>query len=137
MTIEIRGAASMRRRLEAIGRRFPQQVERALREEAEEVMTKSKEFFVPIDLANLKDTGKVDPVQRRGTELSVKLGYGDTSVAYALAVHEHPSAHSPPTWEGKTIFEAGPGGRGSKYLERPMMQAIPGMDRRLAGRIVF
>ncbi len=137
MTIEIRGAASMRRRLEAIGRRFPQQVERALREEAEEVMTKSKEHFVPIDLGNLKSSGHVDPVKRRGAAISVQLNYGGPAAAYALAVHEHPSAHSPPTWEGKTIFEAGPGGRGTKYLERPMMQAIPGMDRRLAGRIVF
>jgi hypothetical protein len=130
----------------------------ALRLEAEGIMRESKDKFVPIDLGALKSSGKVEPVKITGSEISVLLAFGDSSAPYALAVHEHPSEHSPPTWRGhgvgspvKPLFAWMPSatlskaygaginwskpGTGAKYLEKPMVTAIEGMASRIAARV--
>lgn len=122
----------MRQRLASIGRGFGMAVERALREEAEEIMRQSKNKFVPIDNGALKGSGFVNDVVRKGKNISVVLGFGGDAEAYALAVHEHPSAHSPRSWgSGPVNFKRG----GPKYLEKPINKAVPGMDNRIAKRV--
>jgi hypothetical protein len=68
------------------------------------------------------------------------IGVGGPSMPYALAVHEHPSAHDPPSWQGATgsgrsgafsgsvQFRQG----GPKFLEKAAMAAMPGMPVRMA-----
>jgi hypothetical protein len=112
----------------------PKRVKKALRIEAEEIMTVSKRDHVPVDLGPLRASGTVGDVTRRGKTLSVPMQFGGASAPYALAVHEHPSDHSPPTWEGKVI-EFSPTGRGPKYLEQPMRDAQPELPKRLAAHL--
>lgn len=140
----IRGDDEMRARLRRLASAAPGRTARALRIEAEEIMTRSKQEYVPVDLNALRSSGHVKPVERRGKELSVTLAFGGPAAPYALSVHEHPSRHSPPSWRGKrpeqilSVRQRRPwvlsigGGRGPKYLDRPMRRAIPGMGDRIA-----
>lgn len=129
MSFQLIGIEAMRRRMEQISRGFDRAVEKALREEAEEIMRQSKAKFVPIDAGTLKSSGFVNDVVRKGKDISVILGFGGDAEAYALAVHEHPSSHSPRSWGTKPVnFKRG----GPKYLSKPMDEAVPGMDKRIA-----
>jgi hypothetical protein len=137
-SFEIKGTKAMQRKIERIARDFPNKVEQLLRIEAELVMTDSKKNFVPVDLGTLRSSGHVGDVERSGRDLSVTLDYGGAAAPYALAVHEHPSASSPPSWEGKAVTDISNwsvDGRGPKYLERPLMSAVAGMARRIAASL--
>lgn len=137
-SFELKGTRAMQRKIERIARDFPNKVEQSLRVEAELVMTDSKKNFVPVDLGTLRSSGHVGSVERAGRDLSVTLDYGGASAPYALAVHEHPSTHSPPSWEGKAVTDISNwslDGRGPKYLERPLNNALKGMARRIAASL--
>lgn len=121
----IAGTKAMKRKLERITREFPNAVKRALKIEAELVMASSKRHYVPVDLGTLRASGFVNEPVRTGKDVSVTMGYGGAAKAYALTVHETPSEHDPRTWKGKEI-QFGPGDRGPKYLERPLMAAVNG-----------
>lgn len=103
----------------------------ALYRQAQKIMAISKEKYVPVDLGPLKASGKVHPPKYAGRSCTVELSYGDASMAYALAVHEHPSKYSPPSWQGVQV-KFSPSGTGPKYLERPLMAAIPTLPAALA-----
>ena len=99
-------------------------VEAALFQEGENIMGKSK-METPVDLGPLHASGHVkDPKTKRG-KTEVILGYG---TKYAVAVHETPSKHDPPSWVGKTItFNVG----GPKFLEKAMKKAAKGFGGRM------
>jgi hypothetical protein len=103
----------------------------ALYRAGQRIMADSKEHYVPVDLGPLKNSGKVAPPNYAGRGVSVELSFGDAAAAYALAVHEHPSKHSPPSWQGVHVTFS-PSGTGPKYLERPLMAAIPTLPHELA-----
>lgn len=95
--------------------KYPKKLKRGLVTWAEvKVMTPSKEQFVPVDLGNLKNSGKVYP-DEDPKKIAVVIGYGDTSVGYAVPVHENPNAH----------HEVGE----YKYLEKPLLQAASTAER--------
>lgn len=121
LPFELRGAKAMQRKIERIAREHANRVERALRVEAELIMTQSKRDFVPVDLGVLRASGRVENVLRRGRDLEVSLVYGDASAPYALIQHENPDfAHRVGSW---------------KYLEIPLNEAIPGMNARIAAEV--
>lgn len=103
----------------------------ALYRQAQLIMADSKEHYVPVDLGPLQSSGKVHPPTYFGRTVSVELSYGDAAAAYALAIHEHPSKHSPPSWQGVSV-KFSPSGTGPKYLEKPLMAAIPTLPQALA-----
>ena len=130
-------AASMIRELERVKRSLCVQVRNALVEEGEAILERSKDEFVPIDLGALHDSGDITVVEDGTVDgLQVVLSYGnDKTAPYALAVHEHPSGASPPSWEGKEIkFQRG-SNYGTKYLERPLLEAEKGMAERLGRKV--
>ena len=104
--------------------------------EAEQIMKRSKDEFVPHDLGALQASGEVDPTpETTRTGVTITLGYGGPAAAYALAIHEHPeSPPSPAVWRGKNIKWSKPG-TGPKYLEKPMLEAEKGMAERIGSRI--
>lgn len=60
----------------------------------------------------------------------VSIVAGNDSTPHALAVHEHPSKHSPPTWDGVTVkFTKG----GPKFLERALNEHQGEMFKALSG----
>lgn len=94
----------------------------ALVQEAEQVMTRSKRDFVPVDLGVLRASGHVAPPDIRGDRVTVTLGYGGAAAAYALIQHE------------RLDFNHPRGGQ-AKYLEQPVLEAAAGLGGRLARRI--
>lgn len=132
------GAAAMGKNLAAIARKFPIATAGSLFKQGSEIMGRSQEEFVPVDLATLKDSGHVKLPEIKGNTISVELAYGGAAADYALAVHETPSEHDPESWKGKDV-QFHPQGHGSKYLERPLMEKVPTLatdiarDLRLSG----
>ena len=109
-------------------RQTPALLGQRLRVEGERIMAKSKDVYVPVDLGVLKKSGRVSGPETSGTTRIVTLSYGDAATPYALAVHEIPpgsggrwgvgARHRPPTQY--------------KYLERAVLEALPGLAERLA-----
>lgn len=127
MSIKWKGLNEFRRRLEDSRADALKDLGRALFVEGERIMTVSKRDFVPIDFGTLYSSAQVRKPHFRGTRAEVLLGYGGAASAYALAIHEHPSKHSPPSWEDGVSFNVG----GPKYLERPVNDAAKGLAERL------
>ena len=103
----------------------------ALHQEHELIMTEAKKM-TPVETGALRSSGHIkNPVIHQGVILS-EGGFGSATgvknaktgkmVSYALFVHERADAfHKAPTsW---------------KFYERPLMDAIPNLDERLARRI--
>lgn len=121
VTFKLKGTRSMQGKLLRLAAQFDNQLPVALQTEGELVMTTSKRDFVPVDTGNLQETGDVEKVRREGKTLVVRLVYGGPSAPYALKQHEDMTlAH--------TVG-------GPKYLERPLVDAAPGMPARLAARM--
>jgi hypothetical protein len=127
--LRVEGIGQQRASLAKIIARFPKQARAALQRQAERIMTDSKEHYVPVDNSPLKNSGHVS--MQTGNRLVAELSFGGAAGAYALAVHEHPSSFSPPSWQGKTINWTTPG-TGAKYLEKPLMRAVPTLARDIA-----
>lgn len=128
------GTESMRKKIRRIAKNYPDKVMSALRVEAELILTRSKRDFVPVDLGTLRSSGLVGDVTRNGRSIEVIIGFGGAASPYAVAVHEWPSEFDPPTWQGSVVTFS-PRGRGAKYLERPLMEAVDGFTQRIANRI--
>lgn len=134
MQFKTRGAATMARKIRGIAKSHPDKVLKAVYLEAELVMTDSKRNYVPIDLGTLRNSGYVAKPERSGSTITIKFGFGGAASAYAISVHETPSKYDPPSWEGNVVqFKRR--GRGPKYLERPLREALSGMPQRIADRI--
>jgi hypothetical protein len=87
---------------------------------AEEIMTDAKMHYVPVDTGALRNSGFVNQPVLAGNSVSVTLGFGGSTVVYAMSVHEAP-AH----WgQGK-----------NKYLYKPVAAAVPTLANRLAAFI--
>ena len=148
------GGDKLRAVLRAVGVAGARALGVALYREAERIMARSKTEFVPSDMGILRASGFVKPAEVSATSVSVTLGYGGAARAYALYVHEGTGpavgrpAFFPPleairAWakrHGLPEAAAFPiaraigrrGLRPLKYLERPVLEAVPGMDGRLA-----
>ena len=132
----ITGQKAIAARLNEMIVRSPKVAEMALRTEAELIRTASMKM-TPSDKGTLKGSHFVESKQTLdGPEATI--GVGGAASAYALAVHEHPGPHDPPSWQGAgggrsgafsgTVqFKTG----GPKFLERAASGAAPGMPKRL------
>jgi len=134
--IKLEGEKKMLEAIQQIARKFPSVAKKALYTQAERIMSVSKDKYVPVDDSPLKNSGHVVSVRDK---LAVELRYGGVSAPYALAVHEHPSDHSPRSWkaaeaQGRPV-QFHPPGRGPQYLKRPMDEAVKTLARDLAGII--
>lgn len=142
----LRGVAELDQKIKDIERSTRENLSRAALEEAEAIAERSRNEFVPINSGNLASTIKVvsgDLSQGRndlgqftsGSAVEVRVIAGDETTPQALAIHEHPSPHSPPSWEGVDV-QFRPSGRGPKYLEQPLNESIGGMTERMGSKII-
>lgn len=117
MAIEIRitGIEAVNARLAVLAEQHRDAAVAALREEAETIMTTSKRL-VPVDTGVLRESGFVDAVDE-----GVRLAYGGAASGYAIYVHENLEARHP-------VGQA-------KYLEQPVLEALPGLAGRVAAVI--
>ena len=121
VTFKLKGTRSMQKKLNRLAAQFEDRLPVALQTEAELIMTTSKKDFVPVDKGTLRASGHVEKVRREGEMLIVRLVYGGPSAPYAAKQHEDMTL-------SHTVG-------GPKYLERPLVDAIPGMPARLAARM--
>ena len=117
ITLKIDGIKEMKRATARVRDRAITALRRALFQEAVTVMNDSKRTFVPVDLGTLRSSGAVFPPETRGSSIEVTLGYAGAASAYAVHVHENMTAK----------HRVG----GPKYLERPILAAVSGMEKRL------
>lgn len=136
VTFDLSGVRELKEKLSRLAREIPKAAESALTLEGEKIMTDSKRNYVPVDLGTLRFSGHVTTARSEGEGggFEVSLSYGGAAAPYALAVHEHPSEHSPPSWQGSDVTFS-PSGHGPKYLEKPFRAAENGMLDRLGERI--
>ena len=146
MTFEfkVKGFKEMARQMRELADEVPDKAAAALYREGEQIVTTAKQATVPKDLGVLVNSGMTDQPELAEGGIQVSMHFGGPAAPYALAIHEHPSIHSPPTWQGKPIEEIfsvreripwSRTGRGPKYLERPLNDAVKGMNDRIAKAI--
>ena len=133
--LEFSGIEAALSKLRETAKRAATAKKRALLAEAHAIRRKSLKY-VPIDFGILKGSAIVEPIEEHSDgSVSTTIGYGGDAGAYALAVHEHPSGHSPPSWKGVEVKFSGAPERGPKYLERAMNEAMDGMTERIGERV--
>lgn len=127
--------------LKAISDKFPDRVGASIYYRGQIIMTESKRRCpVAKDGGVLRASGRVsEPVRGRGRFISVTLSYGGAADAYAIAVHEHLSDYSPPSWiiaeeNGHPVQWTTPG-TGPKFLEGPINEAQPTLAADIASDI--
>lgn len=140
-----RGFTALQSRLDAMAAGAAQAIDRALTNEASAILNASQKL-VPVspDGGTLRDTGTfTSPPVVTGIAHTTTISYASDSgvidprtrrsvQAYAIALHEHPSAASPRSWAHKPVLDFTKSGTGTKYLERPFNDAQPEMLSRFA-----
>lgn len=86
-------------------------------EVAEEIMTDSKENYVPVDTGTLRDSGHVEEPEISEKVVAVTLGFGGQGISYAVTQHED-------LGHVHTIGQA-------KYLEIPFRMRIRMLGKRM------
>ncbi len=118
----MKGVEEMIGTLRRVADQFPDKVGAALYQIAQQILTEAKRRCpVAADGGVLRASGMVSKPVRSGRSISVTISFGGAAMAYAIAVHEHLSAHSPPSWItaerlGHGIHWTTPG-TGPKFLE--------------------
>lgn len=108
-------------KLKRLESQLPDRFGQALYREAEVVATAAKKV-TPWKSGELRGTIRVEKPVRDGRHISVAIVAGGPTVAYAHRVHEDLEArHKDGTY--------------AKFIERPIHEAMTGMNDRLAHRI--
>lgn len=100
-------------------------VKPAMVEQIEKVRARSMEI-VPVDQGILRNSALANGTNltESGHDVSVRIGYGGAARSYALTQHETPPS----------VFSHAPG-KSWKYLERPLLEAIPEIREALTGAV--
>lgn len=119
-TLQIQGLTQCQREIAQLAQKLGRAtVLAALRAEAEIEMTEAKRRC-PVDTGALRASGVVTE-ELRGTDAIVRLAFGGAAASYALFVHENLQA----------LHRVGE----AKFLERPLLEAVPYLADRVAARI--
>lgn len=129
--LNLKGVRKMRDDLTKLKSLLQRSVEISLENEASTILSNSQKNYVPVASGGLRDSGEVSTVEWSGGVATITIRY---TAPHAIPVHENPSQHDPPTWEGKQI-QWHPSGRGPKYLEIPLREAEKGFTERTGKRI--
>jgi hypothetical protein len=117
-SITLKGAAELIAKFERLGGEMDDIAASALYQEAEKIMTDSKENYVPVRDNVLRSSGYVDDPEINADGISIEMGYGGAAADYAVIQHEN------------LDFKHG-GGKSAKYLEKPLMEAERGLTQRV------
>jgi hypothetical protein len=113
MNLTLQGSQTFKRKLAAAAAVGPPSLLAALFQEANVILTASKQDYVPVDTGALRASGFVEPPVVTPEGGSVTLGFGGPSAPYAVIVHEDLTKRHP-------VGQA-------KYLEIPLRARIEGM----------
>lgn len=127
ISFTIRGLNSMEDKLRKLILNSKADMLRSFTLELEKALTLTKRKYVPVDKGPLRSGGRVVSVKRVGNELQGVIAF---SGPQALAIHEHPSSSSPPSWRGADVVFS-PAGTGEKYISRGLNESSEGMPERI------
>lgn len=130
MSFKFTGMGKARKQLKAMPDKAIRALSQAVFIEGEKIRTEAL-LRVPVDLGTLKSSIFVDKPVIKGPIVSVTIGAGGQAAAYAAAVHEYPSAASPPSWVGKEVKFSARKGKGPKFISNPVQEAESGFGRRV------
>lgn len=116
----LKGMQAMQRKLKSLEKKFPTEVERALRIEIE-VEAKEVKRRTPVDTGALRTSVHVEGPERRGWTVMIRIVAGGPAAPYAVYVHEDLHA----------FHKTGQ----AKYIESVIMESRPFLAARLARRI--
>lgn len=100
-------------------------------EEANTIMRASKRM-VPLEDGILRASATVEQPIISGQLFSITMGYGGDASAYALIQHENMSFHHP----GLQSKRRNQTGRTAKYLETPVVVALPHLEAKIARSVL-
>lgn len=126
--LTVSGSKQLLGRMESLRRRGERSTFEAMEDFAYKILDRAKNEFVPQDSTDLLESGGVEMEKGTGFNCTATIYFGRTgdAAAYALAVHEHLSEHSPPSWVTETGEDKGINwtipGTGPKYLETPFRE---------------
>jgi len=113
MNLTLQGSQTFKRKLAAAAAVGPPTLLATLFQEANVILTASKQDYVPVDTGVLRASGFVEPPVETPNGGSVTLGFGGGAIDYAVIVHEDLTKQHP-------VGQA-------KYLEVPLRARIAGM----------
>lgn len=142
-SVEFRGVRDMQRRIKEVTDKMKSDITNIVEVQAEQIRDRAYELC-PYDAdsngPHLRDSIRVEKAgvgQGRdlgtgqftsGTDISVAVVAGGPDFPYAVAVHENPSLHDPPSWVGKRVhFTVG----GPKFLQRAFEESLIGLQSNL------
>ena len=143
-TFEIHGMEELKQKLASLGPKAMRFVGTALEKEAQ-VLKEKATLRCPKDInkggtGHLRQSHWVQKPVVSGNEVSVTIHAGGGDPApYAIAVHEHLSQYSPPSW--KAAEASGHGinwsvpNTGPKWLENTIHEAVPELAEKIGRRI--
>lgn len=134
MNVTITGTADVMAALQALARRVPGAIERALREESEAVMAEAK-LLVPVEVGPLRSSGFVGPVQRTGDLYRADLAFGGPAADYAEVQHEREDFNHTGTHYSSRLGRMYQRTGQAKFLEEPVEDARPEFAERMRTRI--
>ena len=111
----VKGFSQMMASLENMKNDVPKALDKAIYKQAHAIFRKSQRL-VPVKNGYLKGSGVVEGP----TNHEMLIGYGGPAASYALFVHEGGEKN----WSEP--------GKIAKFLETPVMEAIPGFEQRMA-----
>ena len=121
MTLEIEGFEELERTLTRIGKNVTAQAERGLGDQSAKILEASNRL-VPVDTGELKDSGSVTKVERRGDVIEATVEY---TADHAAPVHENLDARHP---AGQAKFLQEP------FLQTTLKDFAKGIDLKKAAR---
>jgi len=133
--MDLVGAQELAAQLLNIARLNPSRIAAALYQEVQLVRNVCIERCpVAPNGGTLRASIRVEEPIVDGANTSCSIVAGGPEMDYAVAVHEHLSEASPPSWIGKDIHWNA-AGTGPKFIENPMREAQAGLAERLGKRL--
>ena len=133
----IKGLSELQAKLKQLGPNAMKQAGAGLYQEAQAIEAEAAKRC-PKDNGILYQTIKTQKPEYTKDDVSVTIVAGTgAAAAYAVAVHEHLSEHSPASWKkaGQDGVHWRIPGTGPKFLENPVMEAKSTLLDRVARRI--
>jgi len=121
MIIDVRGEAEINRRILNLIRALPDEISKAMIEEADDVLAAAK-ADTPVKTGELRASGKRHEPVIESYNITVPITFGVPDPYYAIFVHEDLQAQHP-------------NGGHAKFLETAVNTAKPGMSTRIGRRI--
>jgi hypothetical protein len=134
----IKGMAELQRKIAGLGARGIQEAGRALYQEVGIIVPEMKRRCpVAPDGGTLRGTIEEHPAEIRDGAVTVSVSAGGPAIDYAVAVHEHLSEHSPPSWRaaGQDGIHWNAEGTGPKFMEGPQLEVRDSLAEHVGRRM--